>query len=233
MNQRVNKYRRHGKRFRARLRAVDILFEAETRDVDPMAIVSDRVELAVNPDNRVAPVDEYTRHIIDGVSLELDNLDDTIEKMLSESWELDRIPAVDRAILRVSVWELLYNSDVPAKTAVVEGVEMASHYGGDNASSYINGILDDVLKHRDEILADLQRVEEEAALAESSEDGDDFPEEASAEDSSHLEAVFTDDDQPTPASETTAPEVSDAQQVQHETESAPARMSIISESEPE
>lgn len=166
MNQRVHKYRRHGKRFRARLRAVDILFEAETRDVDPMAIIADRVELAVEPDNQVAPIDDYTREIIDGVSVELDNLDDTIEKKLSESWELDRIPAVDRAILRVSTWELLYNDDVPQKTAVVEGVEMAAHYGGDNASAYINGILDDVSKHREEILVELRRIEEEAAMAE-------------------------------------------------------------------
>ncbi|SQG64768.1 transcription antitermination protein NusB [Corynebacterium renale] len=166
MNQRVNKYRRHGKRFRARLRAVDILFEAETRDVDPMAIIADRVELAVEPDNQVAPIDDYTREIIDGVSVELDNLDDTIEKKLSDSWELDRIPAVDRAILRVSTWELLYNDDVPQKTAVVEGVEMAAHYGGDNASAYINGILDDVSKHREEILVELRRIEEEAAMAE-------------------------------------------------------------------
>lgn len=173
VNQRVNKYRRHGKRFRARLRAVDILFEAETRDVDPMAIIADRVELAVVPDNQVAPIDDYTREIIDGVSVELDNLDDTIEKKLSDSWELDRIPAVDRAILRVSTWELLYNDDVPQKTAVVEGVEMAAHYGGDNASAYINGILDDVSKHREEILAELRRIEEEAAMAEA---GSDAPE---------------------------------------------------------
>ena len=102
-------YKRHGARYRARRRAVDILFEAETRDVDPVAIVEDRAQLSQNPLNAVAPVADYTRTIVAGAAEKLDDLDDAIERHLSEDWELFRLPAVDRQILRVAC--LLYTSD--------------------------------------------------------------------------------------------------------------------------
>lgn len=137
-------FRRHGARYRARRRAVDILFEAEARDVDPVAIVEDRVELARQPDAAVAPIADYTRTIISGAAEELDGIDETIERYLSVDWELHRLPAVDRAILRVAVWELLHNPDVPKATAVVEGVELASEYSNNVAPPYIHAVLDDV-----------------------------------------------------------------------------------------
>ena len=142
MSDRVKKYRRHGSRYRARRRAVDVLFEAEARDVDPVAIVEDRVELAREKGSEVAPVAAYTREIVAGVAERLDYLDTQIEGALLENWELHRLPAVDRAILRFSTWELIFNPEVPKRTAVVEGVELASEYSGDEASSYINGVLD-------------------------------------------------------------------------------------------
>ena len=81
-------YKRHGARYRARRRAVDMLFEAETRDIDPVAIVEDRTELSRNPLNAVAPVADYTREIVAGAAEKLDDLDDAIERSLSEDWEL-------------------------------------------------------------------------------------------------------------------------------------------------
>ena len=87
-------YKRHGARYRARRRAVDILFEAETRDVDPVEIVEDRAELSRNPQNSVAPVADYTRQIISGAAEQLDDLDDAIERYLVDDWELFRLPAV-------------------------------------------------------------------------------------------------------------------------------------------
>ncbi len=137
-------WRRHGARYRARRRAVDILFEAEARDVDPVAIIEDRVELARQPESAVAPVSDYTRQIVAGAAEQLDGIDETIERYLSVDWELNRLPAVDRAILRVAVWELLHNPDVPKTTAVVEGVELASEYSNDAAPPYIHAVLDDV-----------------------------------------------------------------------------------------
>lgn len=139
-------WRRHGARYRARRRAVDILFEAEARNIDPVAIVQDRVELARLPANAVAPVAEYTRALVTGAAEQLDTIDETIERYLSETWELNRLPAVDRAILRVGVWEILFNPEVDGAVAVVEGVELASQYGNDVAAPYIHAVLDDVVQ---------------------------------------------------------------------------------------
>jgi len=143
-------WRRHGARYRARRRAVDILFEAEARDIDPVAIVEDRVELA-RLDEGVAPVATYTRDIVAGAAEQLDTIDETIERYLSEDWELHRLPAVDRAILRVGVWEILFNDEVDGATSVVEGVELASQYGSDVAPPYIHAVLDDVVQQGSEL----------------------------------------------------------------------------------
>ncbi|GAB2498677.1 hypothetical protein CATRI_07060 [Corynebacterium atrinae] len=137
-------WRRHGARYRARRRAVDVLFEAEARDIDPVAIIEDRIALAKLPDSQVAPVADYTRVIVAGSAEELDSVDEAIERYLAEDWELDRLPAVDRAILRVAAWEILFNDDVDAATSVVEGVELASQYGNDVAAPYIHAVLDDI-----------------------------------------------------------------------------------------
>jgi len=141
-------YKRHTARYRARRRAADILYEAENRDIDPVAIVEDRIALAREDCNAVAPIAEYTKVIIKGAAEELDVIDETISRYLSEDWELHRIPAVDRAILRVSVWELLFNPDIPTATAVVEGVEIASQYSNEQAAPYIHAVLDDVAQSR-------------------------------------------------------------------------------------
>ncbi len=141
-------YKRHTARYRARRRAADILFEAESRDVDPVSIVEDRIALARDESNGVAPIAEYTSQIVRGAAEELDAIDEAISRYLSEDWEFYRLPAVDRAIMRVSVWELLFNPDVPVATAVVEGVELASQYSTDQAAPYIHAVLDDIAQSR-------------------------------------------------------------------------------------
>lgn len=139
-------YKRHGARYRARRRAVDILFEAETRDLDPVAIVEDRIKLAEDPANAVAPVADYTREIIVGAAENLDEIDESIERFLSENWELNRLPAVDRAILRVATWEVLYNPDVDPSISISNAMEMSVEYAGDNAPPYIHAVIDDIVQ---------------------------------------------------------------------------------------
>ena len=142
-------YKRHGARYRARRRAVDILFEAETRDVDPVAIVDDRAELSQNPQNAVAPVADYTRVIVGGAAEKLDDLDDAIERSLSDDWELFRLPSVDRQILRVASWEILFNDEVDSPISIKEAVEMAAEYSGAKAAPYINAVLDRIAQSLD------------------------------------------------------------------------------------
>ena len=139
-------YKRHGARYRARRRAVDILFEAETRDMDPVAIVEDRTELSKDPQNAVAPVAEYTRQIIAGAAEQLDDIDDAIERFLSENWEIDRLPAVDRQILRVATWEILFNDEVEPPITIANALEMATEYAGTTAPPYIHAVLDDIIQ---------------------------------------------------------------------------------------
>lgn len=139
-------YKRHGARYRARRRAVDILFEAETRDIDPVAILEDRAELARDPQNAVAPIADYTRDIITGAAEKLDDLDDQLERFLDRDWELGRIPAVDRQILRVATWEILFNDEVPAAIAIANALEMATEYSGNQAPPYIHAVLDNIVQ---------------------------------------------------------------------------------------
>ena len=142
MTQKETNYKRRGARYRARRRAVDLLFEAEQRGVDPEGLIEERLELARDMGSGVAPVAEYTEEIVRGVAAEIDGIDSTISSYLSPEWPLRRLPAVDRAILRVGTWELFHNPDVPPRVAVVEGVELASEYSTDVAPPYINAVLD-------------------------------------------------------------------------------------------
>ncbi|OFS22585.1 transcription antitermination factor NusB [Corynebacterium sp. HMSC04H06] len=144
----MSRNRRHGARYRARRRAADILYEAENRDIDPVAIVQERKGLALEGEHGVAPIADYTAEIVQGVAEELDDIDDAIARYLADDWSLDRLPPVERAILRVSTWELLYNPEVPLATAVTEGVELASEYSHIKAAPYINAVLDDVAQSR-------------------------------------------------------------------------------------
>jgi N utilization substance protein B len=154
-------HRRHGSRYKARRRAVDMLFEAEFRDIDPVEIVTDRVELSRDPANQVNPVPEYTGTIVRGVATALDGIDDAIARHLSSEWSLDRLPAVDRAVLRVSAWEILHNDDVPVKVAVSEGIGLAGEYSHDKAPGYVNAVLDGIA--RDKGIADREAADAAAA----------------------------------------------------------------------
>lgn len=136
-------YKKLGARHKARRRAVDLLFEAEARDVDPADLADERIELAAR-DQAVAPVHAYTRTLVDGIAEDLDRVDGTIESYLQD-WALSRLPAVDRAILRVAVWELLYATDVPPIVAVDEAVELAKELSTDDSPGFVNGVLGQVV----------------------------------------------------------------------------------------
>lgn len=138
-------FKKLGARHKARRRAVDLLFEAEARDIDPADLLSERVALALREES-IAPVNPYTRVLVEGVADDLDRVDGTIESYLSQDWTLPRLPAVDRAILRVAVWELFHANDVPPVVAVDEAVELAKELSTDDSPSFINGVLGQVVQ---------------------------------------------------------------------------------------
>ncbi|MCZ4079697.1 transcription antitermination factor NusB [Rhodococcus sp. H36-A4] len=132
-----------GARHKARKRAVDFLFEAEARDTDPVNLAKERIELA-RADDSIAPVSEYTETLVVGVAENLDRLDGVISDHLND-WTLKRLPAVDRAILRVAVWELFHAVDVPPVVAVDEAVELAKQLSTDDSPSFVNGVLGQIV----------------------------------------------------------------------------------------
>jgi N utilization substance protein B len=119
------------------------LFEAEARGLSPAEVADVRTALSgTNPD--VAPLHAYTAAAARGVSEHSAHIDDLIGSHL-QGWTLDRLPAVDRAILRVAVWELLYADDVPEPVAVDEAVQLAKELSTDDSPGFINGVLGHVM----------------------------------------------------------------------------------------
>jgi len=125
-------------RSKARKRALDILFEADQRSVPASQVLAARVGMA-DP-----PVHEHTVRLVEGVSEHGSRIDTLIETY-SQDWPLDRMPAVDRALLRVSVYELLYVDDVPDTVVIDEAVELAKQLSTDDSPSFVNGLLARIL----------------------------------------------------------------------------------------
>ncbi|QLL09491.1 transcription antitermination factor NusB [Mycobacterium vicinigordonae] len=143
-------------RHQARKRAVDLLFEAEARGLSPAEMVDVRTELAAaNPE--VAQLHPYTAAVARGVAEHAAHIDDLISAHL-QAWTLDRLPAVDRAVLRVAVWELLYADDVPEPVAVDEAVELAKELSTDDSPGFVNGVLGQVMLVTPQIRAAAQAV---------------------------------------------------------------------------
>jgi N utilization substance protein B len=146
-------------RHQARKRAVDLLFEAEARGLTPAEVVDVRTALAgANPD--VSALYPYTAAAARGVSEHIAHIDDLISSHL-QGWTLDRLPAVDRAILRVAVWELLYADDVPEPVAVDEAVQLAKELSTDESPGFVNGVLGQVMVLTPQIRAAAKAVRKE------------------------------------------------------------------------
>ncbi|MCU1588520.1 MAG: transcription antitermination factor NusB [Frankiales bacterium] len=123
-----------GARSKARKRALDVLYEAGQRSADPLATLKERLAQA-DP-----PVPEYAVTLVEGVVANLARIDELLSTYAQE-WTLDRFPAVDLAVLRIGVFELLWCPDVPDEVAVSEAVALASSLSTDESPSFVNGLL--------------------------------------------------------------------------------------------
>ena len=121
-------------RSKARKRALDILFEADQRGLDAVGVLAERVRRA-DP-----PVPEYAVEIVEGVSAHLERIDELLATY-AQGWTVDRMPGVDRALLRLSTWELLWNDEVPDAVAIDEAVELARSLSTDDSPAFVNGLL--------------------------------------------------------------------------------------------
>jgi N utilization substance protein B len=125
-------------RSKARKRAVDILFEAELRGRGVLETLAERV--TVND----PPVGEYTQTLVPGVTEHRARIDELLATY-AVNWTLDRMPAVDRNVLRVGAYELLFAEDVPDAVAVSEAVELARDLSTDESPAFVNGLLGRIL----------------------------------------------------------------------------------------
>jgi len=133
-------------RGKARNRALDVLFEAEQRSVSAFDVLRARREMT---DQIVNP---YTLEIVEGVISQQTAIDEFLETY-SQGWTLERMPSVDRIILRIGTWELLYNDDVPDGVAVSEAVALAKTLSTDESPSFINGLLGRLQQLKPSLLA--------------------------------------------------------------------------------
>ncbi|ACZ21719.1 NusB antitermination factor [Sanguibacter keddieii DSM 10542] len=137
-----------GARTKARKRALDVLFEAEQRHLDPITLLADRV---AEPGTE-ASLPQYSVDIVEGVLEQLDRIDELLETY-SHEWSLDRMPAVDRALLRIGTWEILFNDEVPDAVAIDEAVELSRSLSTDDSPVFVNGLLGRILELKPTILA--------------------------------------------------------------------------------
>ncbi|MCL3819109.1 transcription antitermination factor NusB [Aeromicrobium wangtongii] len=126
-------------RTKSRKRALDILFESEAQNLPPGGTLADRRKDAEYP------VNEYAVLLVEGVVAHRDRLDEIITEN-AKDWTLDRMPAVDRNLLRIGAFEILYVEDVPDVVAVSEAVNLASELSTDESPSFVNGLLSRIVE---------------------------------------------------------------------------------------
>ena len=129
-------------RSKARKRALDILFASELRSEDPVVALDRAIEAGEGPTN------DYTTTLVRGVVEHQDRIDEVLTTY-SQGWTLSRMPAVDRNVLRIGVFELLWgDSDVPETVAVSEALHLVQDLSTDDSPAFVNGLLGAVMKDR-------------------------------------------------------------------------------------
>ena len=129
-------------RSKARKRALDILFASELRSEDPVVALERAIEAGEGPTN------DYTATLVRGAVEHQSRIDEVLTTY-SKSWTLARMPAVDRNVLRIGVYELLWgDSDVPETVAVSEALHLVQELSTDDSPAFVNGLLGSVMRDR-------------------------------------------------------------------------------------
>ncbi|GAA4424389.1 transcription antitermination factor NusB [Georgenia halophila] len=132
-------------RTKARRRALDVLFEADHKGIsnreDLLLLLQQRRDVTVAQ----GPFPAYASELVEGVAAHREQIDELLSTY-SQGWTLDRMPTVDRCILRLGAWELLHNDDVPDAVAVDEAVHLAQELSTDDSPGFVNGVLGRLLE---------------------------------------------------------------------------------------
>ena len=124
-------------RRKARKRALDVLYEADLRDLPPTRVLSTYLDRIAQP--RPDHLD-YTIMLVEGVAKELDRIDELLASF-AEGWTLDRMPVVDRNLARIAVYEMLSVPEIDDPVAITEAVELAKQMSTDDSPRFLNGVL--------------------------------------------------------------------------------------------
>jgi transcription antitermination protein NusB len=135
-------------RSKARKRALDILYEAEIRREPVLDLLAERS--AAGPSGGSPPVSGYAAELVRGVQAHRERIDELLAEH-AQGWTLDRMPAVDRNILRIGVYELYWGSGVPDGVAISEAVLLARDLSTDGSPAFINGLLARLLELRPDL----------------------------------------------------------------------------------
>jgi N utilization substance protein B len=130
-----------GARSKARKRALDLLFAADLRRESAGETLDRSIA------EGAAPTNPYTETLVRGVVEHLARIDEVLATY-SQGWTLDRMPAVDRNVLRIGVFEMLYLDDVPDAVAVTEAMALVRDLSTDESPTFVNGVLGAILKHK-------------------------------------------------------------------------------------
>lgn len=126
-------------RKKARKRALDILYAADIRNISLNESLAAEANRALTQPSREASWN-YAKKIIEGIAEHGYEIDELIETY-SVDWPLERMPTIDRALLRIGIWEILYNDEIPSAVAISEAVSAAQSLSTEDSSRFINGIL--------------------------------------------------------------------------------------------
>ena len=135
-------------RSKARKQALDLLYETDIRGTNLVETLVSRDVPAEGPDAR--PIRDYTRDLVNGVSENRRKIDELITTY-AQGWDMDRLPAVDRNILRLGIYEILWAKDVPTGVAIDEALILAKELSSDDSSKYIHGVLGRIASIRESI----------------------------------------------------------------------------------
>jgi N utilization substance protein B len=126
-------------RSKARKRAIDLLYGADMREISLNAAIAMEAERAAGQPDREASW-AYAREIVEGIAEHGDEIDELIETY-AQGWTINRMPATDRAILRIGIWEILFNDGVPDSVAISEAVDAAQSLSTEDSGGFVNGLL--------------------------------------------------------------------------------------------
>lgn len=134
-------------RRKARKRALDVLYSADLREIPLSDALAEATERAETEPERLSTWN-YAEEILRGIVTHEASINESLEKT-SQSWPLERMPLVDRAILRIGVWELLHNPDIEPAVAITEAVEIAGELSTEASPAFVHGVLATIAKeHR-------------------------------------------------------------------------------------